>query len=154
MRKDVVLVTNNPCFQQLIDSSRLMFINGTSLDALSVARDAIHLGSELLTHPLYGNLRPDQQPFRSTLIRNFDQQKERNLGAVAYLESISAIEEAVLLYSSYGSRMLTPEYLHGTVRDEYAFLDFELMRESLTSHGLLQVRNVSNFAMNLAEGGE
>ena len=113
-----------------------MFLGGTPLDVLTAARDEIHLGSELLTHPLYGNLRPDQQPFRSILLRNFNQNGKKT-GAIFYPESISAIEEAVLLYRSYGSRVLEPERLPDVIRDDYAFVDSELMRESLTQYGLL-----------------
>jgi hypothetical protein len=135
MRKDVVLITNNPCFQQTITSSCLLFLAGTSLDVLIAARDAIHLGSELLTHPLYGNLRPHQQPFRSILLRN-SSKKERDLSAAACLESISTIEEAVLLYSSHGSRLIAPESLPDATREDYAFVDSELMRESLSVYGM------------------
>ena len=159
MREDVVLVTNNPCFQQSIDSPRLQFIYGTSLDVLIAARDAIHMGSELLTHPLYGNLRPNQQPFRSVLLQDPAQntqkmQKTRNFEAVAYLESISTIEEAVLLYRSYGSRLVTPGNLSDATREDYAFVDSELMRESLTQYGLLPRGGVSNFRTISTEGGE
>ena len=138
MRKDVVLITNNPCFQKSVDSSRLKFFRGTSLDVLIAVRDAVHLGSELLTHPLYGNLRPNQQPFRSVLLQN-SSQKERNLALAAYLESISTIEEAVLMYRSYGSRLKAPENLPDAAREDYAFVDSELMRESLTLYGLLPI---------------
>ena len=139
MRKDVVLVTNNPCFQQSIGSSRLLFLHGTPLDVLTAARDAIHLGSELLTHPLYGNLRPDQQPFRSILLRNLalNEKNRKNSSAAFYLESVSMIEEAVLLYRSYGNRLLAPGCLPCSVRRDYASVDSELIRESLTQYGLL-----------------
>ena len=135
MRKDVVLVTNNPCFRHSIESSRLLFLYGTPLDVLTAARDSIHMGGELLTHPLYGNLRPNRQPFRSILLRN--SHEERNFVSPAYLESISMIEEAVLLYSGYGDRLTAPECLPDATREDYAFVDSELMRESLTLYGLL-----------------
>ena len=135
MRKDVVLITNNPCFQQSVDLSRLQFFCGTSLDVLIAARDAVHLGSDLLTHPLYGNLRPNQQPFRSILLQN-PARKERNFGAAANFESISRIEEAVLLYRSYGTSLIEAESLPDDTREDYAFVDSELMRESLTLYGV------------------
>ena len=136
MRKDVALITNNPCFQQSADSSRLELLDGTPLDVLTVARDAIHLGSVLLTHPLYGNLRPNQQPFRSILLRSSRNEEKSSVSTVC-LESILTIEEAMLLYRGYGSRLLDPERLPVAMREDYAFVDFELMRESLTSYGLL-----------------
>jgi hypothetical protein len=149
MRKNFILVTNNHYFQQSIESSRIQFIRGTSLDVLTVARDAIHMGSDLLTHPLYGNLRPNQQPFRSVLLRN-TAQKERNFASSTYLESVSAIEEAVLLYRSYGSRLLIPESLPDATREDYSFVDSELMRESLTLYGVLPKGRL----FNVHEGGE
>ena len=153
MRQDVVLVTNNPCFQQSIDSPRLLLLSGTSLDVLITARDAIHVGSELLTHPLYGNLRPDQQPFRSILLRNLAL-NEHFFGTAFYFESVSTIEEAVLLYRSYGNRLLTPGRLPCQTREDYAFVDSELMRESLTQYGLLSRGQAFDFRAILNEGGE
>jgi len=153
MRKDVVLLTNNPCFQKSVDSSRLQFFYGTSLEVLIAARDAIHLGSDLLTHPLCGNLRPNQQPFRSILLQN-SEQKERSFNSTTYLESISTIEEAVLLYRSYGSRLLDPESLPAAIREDHAFVDYELMRESLTLYGLLPRVHQPDFRTASNEGGE
>ena len=156
VRKDVVLITNNPCFKQIIDPLRLQFLSGTSLDVLVVARDAVHLGNELLTHPLYGNLRPNQQPFRSILLR-LCAQKERNS-----LESISTIEEAVRLYRSYGNRLPATRNLSGSllkssllpdaIREDHSLVDFELMRESLSLYGLLPKR-ISGQGFSY-EGGE
>ena len=123
------------------------------MDVLTAARDAIHVGSELLTHPLYGNLRPNQQPYRSILLRNFTQNEERDFGKSAYLESTSMIEEAVLLYRSYGSRLIAPECLSHATREDYAFVDSELMRESLTLYGLLQ-KGVPFSKSISTEGGE
>jgi hypothetical protein len=134
MRGDVVLITNNPGLQQSIVSSGLAFVAGTSLNVLTAARDAVHLGGFLLTHPLYGNLRPNQQPFRSVLIQKgttFD------FNSAACLESLSMIEEAVLLYQGYGNRLPRGDGLPEAARHDYAFVDFELMRESLTLYGLL-----------------
>jgi hypothetical protein len=135
MRKDVFLITNNPCFQQSLDSSRLLFLRGTSLDVLIAARDAVHLGSELLTHPLYGNLRPNRQPFRSVLLRA-PAQKGKNLGSTFHFESVSTIEEAVLLYRGYANRLKAPEWWPDATREDYSFVDSELMLESLTLYGL------------------
>ena len=145
MRKDVVLITNNSCFQQSIAPSRLMFLRKMSLDVLTTARDMIHLGSELLTHPLYGNLRPNQQPFRSILLQNKNTQKGSNFTKDASVESILAIEEAVLLYRSYGARQLDPGLLSDAAREDYAFFDSELMRESLTLYGMLPRGHVFDF---------
>ncbi|MDR1622046.1 MAG: GrdX family protein [Synergistaceae bacterium] len=122
----VVLITNNVSLERLIVPFSLaaQLVKGSSLNVLITVRDAVHLGSRLLTHPLYGNLRPHQQPFRSVLI-------ETNPNALVDLESLSMIEEAVLLYRGFENNLPLPEDLPHAVREDYAYVDLELMRESV-----------------------
>jgi hypothetical protein len=122
----VVLVTNNLNLKRLVLPffPGTQLVNGSSLDVLIAVRDSVHLGSRLLTHPLYGNLRPHQQPFRSVLI-------EENPHALVDLESLSMIEEAVLLYRGFEGRLPLPDGLPYAVREDYAFVDSELMKESV-----------------------
>ena len=53
------------------------------------------------------------------------------------LESLSLIENAVAVYKSCEDRMLLPESLDEPTRADYAFIDGELMRESLERYGML-----------------
>ena len=149
MRERAVLITNNPNLRRWvfpessIDGKRghnvsvpagsVMMVDGSSLDVLVSVRDAVHLGSRLLTHPLCGNLRPYQQPFRSVLIK-----KEENMNCLVDLESLSMIEEAVLVYRGCDAVLPLPHNLPDALREDYAFVDAELMRESLERYGLLQ----------------
>jgi hypothetical protein len=128
----VVLITNNVSLERSITPFSLstQLVEGSSLDVLIAARDAVHLGGQLLTHPLYGNLRPHQQPFRSVLIeRKYDAEKKCN--GLVDLESLSMIEEAVLLYRKFENALPLPASLPQAVREDYAFVDLELMRESV-----------------------
>jgi hypothetical protein len=127
MQKRVV-VTNNADLCRVIPAGRL--IDGSSFAVLVAVRDAVHLGSRLLTHPLCGNLRPHQQPFRSVLI-------QENPGALVHLESLAMIEDAVLIYRNCQDRLILPDMLPESLRKDYAFVDFELMRESLEAYGML-----------------
>jgi hypothetical protein len=122
----VVLITNNVSLERSIAPFSLwtQLVEGSSLNVLITARDAVHLGGRLLTHPLYGNLRPYQQPFRSVLI-------EKKCNALVDLESLSMIEEAVLLYRKFENSLPLPAGLPQAVCEDYAFVDFELMRESV-----------------------
>ncbi|MDR1977972.1 MAG: GrdX family protein [Synergistaceae bacterium] len=129
------------------------FIEGSSLDVLIAVRDAVHLGGRLLTHPLCGNLRPHQQPFRSVLIeeriieekisgipKKLDEPRGfPPVGSLPLvdLESLSMIEEAVLVYRGCQNRLLLPERLSDEVRKDYAFIDGELMKESLLQYRIL-----------------
>ncbi len=120
------LITNNPELHHDVKNSEL--IEGSALDVLIHVRSLVHLGSLLLTHPLCGNLRPNHQPFRSILI------DEKN--GLADLDSLSLIEEAVRIYQS--CRTITPHELDSSGRIDYAYIDSELMRESLEQYGMMK----------------
>ena len=125
----VALVSNNEGLCHEVQTGR--FVKGSSLDVLIRVRDGVHRGDRLLTHPLCGNLRPYQQPFRSILI-------EEHPGELVDLDSLSLIEEAVAVYKACEGRLLLPENLTEETRADYAFIDAELMRESLEQYGQLR----------------
>lgn len=133
MQNGIILITNNEDLCRNVQGGR--FVSGSSLDVLIAVRDAVHKGSCLLTHPLCGNLRPYQQPFRSVLI------KERPESPVD-LESLSLIENAVAVYKSCEGRLVFPKTLNEHKRADYAFIDGELMKESLERYGLLNPQAV------------
>lgn len=120
------LITNNSDLFKNITAGN--FINGSSLDVLVNVRSLVHLGSKILTHPLCGNLRPNHQPFRSVII------DEKN--GLVDLESLSIIEEAVHVYQS--SKLILPSEIDELTRKDYAYIDSELMRESLIQYKLLR----------------
>ena len=128
-----VLITNNEDLCRSVRSGR--FVEGSSLDVLVAVRDSVHLGACLLTHPLCGNLRPYQQPFRSVLI-------EERPGELVDLDSLSMIEEAVAVYEACRGRLLMPSSLDENKRADYAFIDAELMRDSLERYGQLRRETV------------
>ncbi|MDR1730805.1 MAG: GrdX family protein [Synergistaceae bacterium] len=128
-----VVVTNNPFLYRFVSSGR--FIEGSALHVLLDVRDSLHRGGKLLTHPLCGNLRPYQQPYRSVLTE--ENPARDKSGFPIDLESISIIENAVLVYRSCEERLALPALLPETLREDYAFVDFELMRESLERYGQL-----------------
>jgi hypothetical protein len=123
----IILFTNNPIIKDEVnDSIELVFVDGTSLDVLKSTRDSVHLGAKLMTHPLYGNLRPHKQPYRTILA---DKRKGESSCDV---ESLSLIESAIGVYQSYVDKLVKPEDLPKSLRDDYAFIDLELMRESFS----------------------
>ena len=121
----LTLITNNSDLFYHVKAAEL--VDGSSLDVLIRVRSLVHLGSRIMTHPLCGNLRPSHQPFRSVLI---DSQK-----GSAEMESLSMIEEAVHVYES--CKLITPNELDEKTRADYAYIDSELMRESLEQYGLI-----------------
>ena len=122
------------------------------MHVLEAARDLIHAGWRILHHPLYGNYRPHQQPYRSVLLEYGSPasaacgQGDRPHGAgrdasdgvvqriIADPESLHYIEEALVVFRS--SPILTPDMAPDFFLKDCAVLDFELMRLPLQQAGL------------------
>lgn len=130
-----VLFTNNP--QLFLYCTSIHKISGTSWDILLEARNRIHQGWKLLTHPLYGNFLPSQQPYRSLLLRSPENPGKRGM---VDLDSFSLIEEALGVYRPYKEKgTLRQLGTHAPeIEEDYSLLDRHLLQQSLEQYGLWQ----------------
>jgi len=102
---------------------------------LVAARDLIHKGHILLTHPLYGNFLPNQQPYR-TLILSAPEK-----GANVDQNSLNLIEDALSVFRNYEGRWAIPGQRKESIERDYALIDLDLMQESLRLYGFKVVSN-------------
>lgn len=129
MADRALLITNNPDFTGLAGvKADMRYIDGDALDVLIAARDLAHKGWLLANHPLYGNFRPHQQPYRSlVMLPPHKHEASQELCTPLYF-----LEEALALYQGP-----TPRCSPGTVPEHYradcAIIDRELLRATLES---------------------
>lgn len=110
----------------------LVYFDANAVPAILAARDCIHSGWHLLHHPLYGNYRPYQQPYRSLLVK-----APADFTAASPDEtSLHLIEEASLVYND--NTVLAPKDAPASLLDACALLDCELMRLPLEQAGVLR----------------
>jgi len=102
------------------------------LRVLKLARDRIHAGWHLLTHPLYGNIQPFQQPYRSLLIGRPDPEERSGPDP----EMLCVLEKAILLFSPPEEGGRPPARHSSAILEDYAELDACLLRESLEKYGI------------------
>ena len=107
-----------------------IFFDADARSVVTAARDCIHNGWLLLHHPLYGNYRPYQQPFRSLLLAS-----PTTVSTGPDMMSLHLIEEALLVYSS--NKTLAPSNAPVSLLDACALLDYELMRLPLEQYGVI-----------------
>lgn len=66
---DFLILTNNPLVRERYAGRFALEYAEVSLrELLVMARDRIHLGHALYTHPLSGSVKPNQTPYKSVLI--------------------------------------------------------------------------------------
>lgn len=91
----------------------------------------MHLGWRLLHHPLYGNFRPRQQPYRSLLL--VSPVSPADYPAVDG-DSLRLVEEAAAVYAAAPG--LCPAEVPPALRQSCSLLDHELLRHTLELHDI------------------
>lgn len=90
-----IIVTNNDQVQRKHGGSIQVILleQGSYVDVLNQARDLIHRGAKLLSHPMAGSLKPNQTPYRSVLLIG-QEQDELDMESLRLIEnSIEAAEK-------------------------------------------------------------
>lgn len=133
MNRQYRIITNNNRYREPSWArSSVEFVNFAAMKVLLRGRDLIHQGWVLQNHPLYGNFRPYQQPFRTLLLA-----EPAGKGDVdAY--SLELIANAIEVYENCGWPHILPEQCSEALREDCATIDMALMKETLRQCGIVE----------------
>ncbi len=96
MKSLPVLITNNSKADEYCrDKLTTVFLeSGSYMDVLFKARDYIHMGHKLLSHPMAGSLKPNQTPYKSIVLESIPASKDDVMNSALLIESaIDAAEK-------------------------------------------------------------
>lgn len=117
----MLIVTNNPKFLDYMGKYDLKYLETDYLGVLEFGRDYIHNNYELLTHPLYGSVKPYETVYRTLVLEK---------GKELSFFSLNLIEEAILtarkFYEMNKELKWTPEIL-----DDFQVIDKDLIDNTL-----------------------
>ena len=99
----------------------VIYIDGNFKDVLTAVRDKLHLGHELLTHPLASSVKPSETPYKSIIIS--DERKNLNIN------SIYMIENAIITYDKFSKERL--KSIGDRVRDDLKLVDLTVLESAL-----------------------
>ena len=120
-----MLLTNNPMVQKAYEGAyKVVFIKGPLMEVMLAARNAVHQGYRLLTHPLSGSVKPNQTPYKSILLGG-------NPGPVEE-GSLRIIEGAL---DTCRKLNVKEKHLPDALHSDYMQVDFTLIEGALASHG-------------------
>lgn len=110
-----LLITNNDKAERFCQNGKkkveIVYLQeGTYLDVLNKARDYVHRGYRLLTHPLCGSVKPNQTPYRSVLLEE-ESSREDNF------ESVQLIESSIEAANKFQRNRRTPSWNQRTSED-------------------------------------
>lgn len=117
-----VIVTNNPvCNKAFKDQFEIIYLKeGTYWDVLIKARDLIYLNYDLLTHPLAGSVKPNQMPYRTILLADKQDDKEK-----FYLDC-KLIENSMDSYQKFIKDRKLPDWSEKLLED-FQDVDYSLI---------------------------
>lgn len=117
----MLIVTNNPMVEENILNKNIIFKDVSYIQILHQCRDLIHSGYELLSHPLYGSVKPNETPYRSIIMK-----KEASLN----IKSLTLIEEAINTATKFQGNKITPNWTE-KVLDDFRVIDFDIFNNTL-----------------------
>lgn len=121
--RDILIITNNPLINEKFNKSNpVILLDGGYIDVLYNARDKIHKGSKLLTHPLMGSLKPNETPFRTIILDNV-------IGNLD-MDSLFLIENSIATSKKFpiGEVVLKEEVLQ-----DFRILDLKLIESAIST---------------------
>lgn len=124
MIEPLFIVTNNPMSKEKFSEKyQVIFIDGTVLETLKYARDNVHKGYRLLTHPLMSSVKPNETPYRTVCL------SQEKLFKVD-VQSLSIIENSIMTTEKFLRDFSTPKW------NEKILLDFQLIDSDLIYHAI------------------
>lgn len=118
-----VLTNNSLVREKYSGDLDITFIDGQYIDVLKSARDMVHKGLKLITHPLMGSIKPNETPYRSIIISE---------GASLDVESLTIIESSIFAAEKFLRNSRVPVW-NEKVLDDFRFVDLRLFESALES---------------------
>ncbi len=122
------IITNNKLVHEKHkDNFNIKLIEDiTLLEVLKKCRNDIHIGHELLTHPLTGSVKPNETPFKSVMLSS-------EKGSLD-MKSLEIIENAIEVTEKF---LNNAEVKHwpDKVLEDFRLIDFGLITSAIESIG-------------------
>lgn len=122
----MLLITNNKRVRDEIarEGLDIVFLEADLLSLLKEVRNRIHLGARLLSHPLSGSIKPNENPYKSVLLD--DNRTDLDM------ESLDIIENATAVAANFVGMGL--RYIEDEREDaDYASIDLSLIKSAFAN---------------------
>lgn len=116
------LITNNPKFiEENLKDIEIEYLDVSYIDILRKVRDYVHENWEIVTHPLYGSVKPNETIYRTIVI------KEKNSLDIT---SVNLISDAILTFKKFRNNREVPQWTD-RVKDDFSVIDHDLILNAI-----------------------
>ena len=127
MREKAIIITNNVLSKEDFEkTSDVVFVEGLLMDVMKTARDYVHKGHRLLTHPLMGSIKPNETPYKTIAI-SLKADNGVNLDSLNLMEN--SIETSERLINNRPPRNWSKDIID-RVYEDYRLIDFDLIYQA------------------------
>ncbi|MBA1334869.1 MAG: GrdX protein [Firmicutes bacterium] len=120
---NTLIISNNKLVKENLSTDfEVIFVDGTLLEIMERARDMVHRGYILLTHPLSGSIKPNQTPYKSIAL-------EKRTGKVDF-DSLIILEDSISRTKSLLKNKPTPDWPEKYLED-FRLIDYDLIKNAL-----------------------
>lgn len=120
-QSEVVIITNNPLVNNIPNAS-VARIDGSCLDVFAQVLNCLAQGHRLISHPLAGSIKPNQNPFKSVLI-------SLQTGTVNRQE-VAAVHRALCMAED----MAVDPYRYREAAGDLQMIDKEILEQALSMY--------------------
>jgi hypothetical protein len=117
------IITNNPLVNQ--EYSELFPVDfhedATFLETLEFVRSKVHLGYEILTHPLTGSIKPGETPFKSIIIAD--------VTSSLNFDSLKLIEDSIMTTRKFALKRKWTE----KIIEDFKLIDCDIITSGIES---------------------
>lgn len=123
----ILLITNNRyVWDRYKDHMEIIYDEDIDyMGILELARDKIHKGHMLLTHPLSGSIKPNETPYKTIMISK----EIKDLD----IDSLNIIEESIFTARKFLNNRPTPNWTE-KVLDDFRTIDLSLIENTIKIH--------------------
>lgn len=112
------LITNNPKFiEENLKDIEIEYEDVSYIDILRKVRDYVHENWEIVTHPLYGSVKPNETIYRTIVL------KENNSLDIT---SVNLISDSILTFKKFRNNREVPQWTD-RVKDDFSVIDHDLI---------------------------
>ena len=128
MKFDMTIVTNNPLvYRAEYENVEKVFVDSISVEGVFFAvRDMIHKGHRLLSHPLSGSLKPNENPYKSVVV-------SRKSHGIEF-DHLIMIEKGIETTYKFLRGKSLPTY-KSVIKDDFMMVDKLIVESGLKNNG-------------------
>lgn len=128
MESKMIIVTNNPLvYKSNYENVENIFVETENIQGvLHVVRDMVNNGHRLLTHPLSGSLKPNENPYKSIIV-------SRKAKGIEF-DHIVMIEKGIETTAKFFEGKSLPKYKPSTNHD-FMVIDKSIVESGLKNSG-------------------